>query len=520
MPSPVRRRALCTAVSVATLAGTALLAPVSPAHAVVPAHVKPYDFDGDGHPDVVIGTPGATVNGHQRAGEILVIPGITFGKGNAGAKIWTLDSPGVPGQSHATASDFGFVTASGDVNGDGYADLLVSAPNNPKGRLGDVGSVTLFFGSPTGLTAKGAVELNPSWFGVTSAKEGFFGQAVVIADFDGDGFDDVAISAGGVATQYVVTVRGGAHGLQKATRRTLTQDSPGVPGKRHAPKYGGFGYWMTAGDFNKDGREDLAVSDPFDAEETGYSSGAVTVFPGAKNVYGLTTVGARRWSLSTPGIPGSPTRFTTKTAPDEVGVAMAAGDRDGDGYDDLVIGVPGHDVKNQKDAGAVLTLYGSARGLTTARAFFDTAYGVLGRVRAHEGFGSTVAFANVLGLSRPQVWVAAQFGNEVTQLLHIPTSSGVGIRHPVHFTQGLGRIPGVTEAGDNFGSCLEGIDPDGDGVDTLLVTASGEDGFAGAVTAVNAQVTKTETRWSGVLYEPGRAGLPGVHVHDGESGAC
>jgi FG-GAP repeat len=514
MTPSLRRRALCTVVSVATLAGTALLAPASPAHAVVhPA--KPYDFDGDDHPELVIAQPYVPVAGHKYSGEVVVIPGTTAGKGNAGAKVWTLDSTGVPGAAGSSSSGLGYSYASGDLNGDGYADLAIGAPNETQGGHLYVGAVVVLFGSASGLTSHGAVQLTPTTFGQANTKYTNFGSAVAIADFDHDGYADLAVGAPGKVAQYVATMRGSAAGLRRSTKRVFRQGHGGVPGKSRAPKYGAFGDQLATGDFNGDGRADLAIADPGDSQDRGYSTGAVTIINGASNATGTTTVGAKRFSLDTPGVPGSPTTFNPKKdSSDAFGIVIATGDLDGDGYADLVIGIPGHNEPGKLDAGAVLRMYGSKSGVTAKRSAFFTAKYSRGRTEAGEAYGSTVAIANVLDTRHPQVWVAAQVGNYVAQL----ASHG---SKPRVITQNSPNIPDTTEPGDNFGACLKPIDLDGDGVDSLLVGAWGEDNDAGAAaTLVSADLTKTGKPLSGILFEPGRHGLPGHHVAGGFGGNC
>ena len=405
--------------------------------------------------------------------------------------------------------------ASGDINGDGYADLVLGAPEVAIAGHADVGSVTVLFGSATGLTSHRSSKLTPSSFSMGAPARTYFGTSVAVGDLNGDGLADIAIGASGLAAQYVATITGDPDGIVLGSEmRVITQSTPGVPGTRHAPNYGAFGQLVTMGDFNGDGRDELVIDDPADVVDRSYSIGSVTVMRGVATTLGTTTTGAVRLSLDSSGIPGSPTPFQTKTdIADAFGITMATGDIDADGYADLVVGIPGHNAPGHLDTGAVLRLYGSKSGITTARSAFFTANSVRGRYKTRENFGSTVAIADVLGAGRPQVWVAAQTDNYVVQLL--PHAS-----NPRLITQNSPNIPDTTERYDSFGACLRPLDSDGDGVDSLYIGAYGEDNAAGAVTLVSANLTSAARPLSGELFKLGVRGLPGAHQADSFGGNC
>jgi hypothetical protein len=111
-----------------------------------------------------------------------------------------------------------------------------------------------------------------------------------------------------------------------------------------------FGYALAAGDFNSDGRDDLAIGVPFEDIDSIPNAGAVNVLYGSAG--GLMAAGDQPWHQDVADVEGA------AESGDEFALALAAGDFDGDGQDDLAIAVPEEDVESIADAGAVNVLYG------------------------------------------------------------------------------------------------------------------------------------------------------------------
>jgi hypothetical protein len=246
-----------------------------------------------------------------------------------------------------------------DFDGDGYADLAVGVPGEDLRGKRNAGAVQVMYGSASGPTSRDQL-WHQGRRGVKGAVEkgDHFGTDVASADFDADGYADLAIgipleNIGGKGDAGAVQILYGSSKGLTARDQVWHQGKRGVPGSNESGDR--FGQTLVAGDFDGDGFPDLAIGAVGEAVGSASNAGVVTVLRGSGS--GLTSVGAARYQQGRDGVPrqGYGQLF---------GENMSAGDVNGDGRDDLAISV-------QELAGPALhLLVGGPRGLTAAGGYF------------------------------------------------------------------------------------------------------------------------------------------------------
>lgn len=334
----------------------------------------------------------------------------------------------------------------GDFNDDGRDDLVVTALAESLAHVS--------YGSTSGLTSIGT-----QTFGNT------FGS-LAVGDINGDGVDDLVSGTGGTATiQFGRAGSGLNNGQQVITR------SPAFPRSVI------FGETLATGDFNGDGKDDVAVGDPLadsPNSNTG-NDGAVQINYGSSA--GISTIGQQVFHRDTPGIPGGHETFNTRFAG-----AMASGDLNGDGFDDLVVGAPGAG-DTAPSAGVFHVLYGSRTGLsTTNNQLIGQFFSGLADKTGDE-FGAAIAVADVNGDRVDDVIVGAPGRNNGAGQVYVYHGRRGG-----SLSQVASRIinqndifSGPVEAGDNFGAAIAAQDINNDGFADVFIGAPGEDSGAGTV---------------------------------------
>ncbi len=462
------------------------------------------DFNGDQVADLAIGAPGEDFQGQEDAGVVHVVYGSNAGLqatgvGGPPAQLWSQASPGVGGLPERL-DNFGWSLAVADFNGDGFADLAIGA----YGENGARGVVHVLYGSSVGLQAAGFFgPLAQTWSQSSAGVEGvpepsdYFGWALSAGDLNGDEVADLAIGAPlegfqGQSFAGVVHVLYGSSpvGLQATgaggpAAQLWSQASPGLG----AVVEGGdiFGWSLTIAHFNGDAFADLAIGVPNETD----AQGVVHVLYGSSA--GLQTGGrlgpaAQTWSQASPGVADAP------ESGDAFGWVSAAGDVNGDGITDLVIGVPHEDFQGQADAGVVHVLYGSGAGLQAtgvggppAQLWSQASDGVLDGPEPVDWFGWALAVGDLDGDGFADLAIGAPGENNHAGVVHILRGSNVGLHvFPIGvvsllWSQASIGGAGGPEPGDVFGFSLAVADFNGDAFADLAIGAPGENGGQGVV---------------------------------------
>ncbi len=373
------------------------------------------DVNGDGYADAIVGAPGAS-NGQAGEGVAYVHYGGASGLSAA---------PSVTLEANSAGAAFGSsVATAGDVNGDGYADVLVGAPFNGGGRA------YIYLGSAGGLASSPVNNL---------ASGSLFGHSVSTAgDVDHDGFSDVIIGAPGTGSAFVY--RGSSAGLITTPYAILSQP----------PASGLFGCSVsTAGDVNGDGYSDVIVGARL-ASNGQTNEGAAYVYLGS-----ATGVIAPYHRL-----------LQADQANADFGVSVsAAGDVNGDGYFDVIVGADLWE-SGQTDEGGAFIFHGSPSGTSPTISTILQRNVIDGRMGSSVSEGGDVngdGYADVVA-GAPLAENPAGTVDEGIAYVFRGSATGIGV---AAYDQLEPNIPGY-----RFGAAVSGGgDVDGDGYSDVLIGA-------------------------------------------------
>ncbi|MGW1126659.1 FG-GAP-like repeat-containing protein [Streptomyces sp. NPDC002526] len=381
------------------------------------------DFNGDGYQDVVVGSPNATVDGQLYAGYLTIAYGSAQGLGPARTTTIDQNTPGVPGEA-GEGHSLGFQMYPADLDHDGLTDLALYS-NESLPELNNYGSVIILWGRTGGMTGKDSVR-------IPGPPSGDMGDNLIAGDFNGDGNADLMMAHGSQdeyfdqrSVLYGPFNRSGEPSREQFVPMFTSDSRMSTPAKGDfngdgiddlITFYGWEGnvedtrLWLgtrqglsttytrlpsgrvpTVGDFDNDGKDDLALRLVPNGSEEDYPTdpGTIRILYGSATVPGATR--SRIITQDTAGIPG------VSEKGDQFGARMSAGDVNGDGYDDLAVGVPFEALGSVKGAGAVVLLKGGPGGLsgTGAKSFHQDTAGMPGVAEAGDHFGGSVRLLDV-----------------------------------------------------------------------------------------------------------------------------
>ena len=354
------------------------------------------DVNGDGIDDILVGAPMAAGPGNERlkAGEAYVI----FGSPSLEATIdVALGQQALTLFGTGEKDRLGSSLASGDANGDGIDDMLVGSflADGPENARYQGGEAYLVFGGPSLGGARDMAEGEYDLAIISAEADDQLGYALTMADLNNDGIDDLVVAAfradvpgkpgedredgGEVYVILGTPTLGGVLDLASASA-SLTVAA--------ADTEDDLGSALASGDVNGDGVDDLLIGAyRADGPDNGRdNAGEAYVIFGGPSLHGSLDIGQGEQDVTILGAdPG-----------DRLGGALASGDIDGDGIDDIIVGVERADgpENERKDAGEVYVVLGSpSLGPTVDTVLSEHSAAMFGEQR-EDAFSRSVAAAD------------------------------------------------------------------------------------------------------------------------------
>jgi hypothetical protein len=391
------------------------------------------DFNTDGKDDLAVGATGYNSN----QGRAYIFYGESMTNMNASNANVTLTG-------EATSNYFGYSITRGDWDTDGNGDLAIGA----FGHNSNIGRTYVFYGDS--LTSGNAADSDVIITGVTS--NSMLGYAAVTGDYNADGKDDLAVGA-----PYAGTVLEGRAYIFYGGNM-ITEDASGADIILTGGSSGDrFGCSLVTGDFNYNGKDDIAVN----SDSYSTYTGRVYIFYGG--------------SMISEGVAGADVTLTGENTSNYFGQELLARDLNADGKDDLVAGAYGYNPGSAANTGRTYIFYGGS--IITENA--SGADIILTGESTSNRYGATLQAGDLNADGKDDLLVGATGYNSSQGRLYFYTTNDFQLTE--------------TSSNETFGTLFSTGDYNMDGIKDLAVSASGYSSYKGRVYIFYGGSYKTET---------------------------